>query len=84
MGFLKVDEYIWRVERYLMYRYGVDTAQRDTEPLRWYIRTGRASAMFLRLLTDAKPYMIGRLLHQGGSIDETVKRVRMYIGIDVS
>lgn len=76
------DMFIWKVEAYLMRKYGIDTAYRDMDALRWYIYTGRASASVLMRLGACKPYMIGRILHEGGSVDETIKRIRAYIGID--
>lgn len=75
----KSDEYIYKVESYLMKKYGVDTADRELYPLAWYIRTGRASTLFLRKLYEKKPYMIGRILHAGGSVDEIVDRIVKYV-----
>lgn len=71
---------LWAIQRYAMHHYGIDQADRDTYPLRWYVNTGRASAEFLRLLFHAKPFMVARLLHKGGSHDEALRRVMEYIG----
>lgn len=76
----KAERYIWQVESYLMSKYGVDVAYRDIDPLIWYISTGRASLEFLRLLSYKRPYLIGRKLHEGGSVDEIIKRIKDYIG----
>lgn len=76
----KLDDFMWQVELYLMKRYGVDEAKRTMYPLIWYIHTGRASTQFLKALISSKPYMIGRMLHQEGSIDETVNRIKAYLG----
>lgn len=75
-----IDTGLWHIERYLMDRYGVDAARRDLEPLRWYIDTGRASVDVIRRILTAKPFMVGRLLHKGGSYDDTIRRVLAYIG----
>ena len=77
----KADEYICKVESYLMSRYGVDATYRMISPLSWYINTGRASVTFLHLLYDVKPYCIGRILAKGGSHDEVIKRIRKRLGL---
>lgn len=75
----KIEDHIWRVYRYLMQKYGTKRAEIDIYPLRWYIHTGRASGAYLRAFLKAKPYMIGRKLHQGGSHDEAIARANEYI-----
>lgn len=75
-----IDTGLWNIERYLMERYGCDAAVRDMASLRWYIDTGRASADIIRKILMAKPFMIGRLLHKGGSYDDAIRRVLAYIG----
>ena len=70
---------IWDVYRYLMRRYGCNAADRDISPLVWYTSTGRSSLDFERSLRRVKPFMIGRLLHQGGSYDEAIDRITAYI-----
>ena len=79
MSYMAVDNALWAVEKYLMHKYGVDAARRDMDPLRWYIMTGRASADLEKRIASAKPFMLGRLLHQGGSYDEAIKRVISYV-----
>ena len=76
----KSDIYINEVLIYIMNHYGVDEAYRDIYPLEWYINTGRASAEFLRKLYTKKPFLIARRLHKGGSVDETVKRIKSFLG----
>ena len=73
-----IDNMYLQIERYL-WRYGVDQASRDLAPLRWYIDTGRASNDFIKACAMAKPFMIGRKLHQGGSYQEVVQRIRGYL-----
>ena len=73
-----IDNMYLHIERYL-WRYGVDQASRDLAPLRWYIDTGRASNDFIKACAMAKPFMIGRKLHQGGSYQEVVQRIRGYL-----
>ena len=74
-----VDIYIWKVQKYMMTHYGCDNAIREIDPLIWYIQTGRASGQTIRALLEKKPYMIGRLLHKGGSHDECIARIKEYI-----
>ena len=75
---LKIDEYIWEVELYLMKRYGTMATARLIYPLAWYIRTGRASADFEKRLMTIKPYVIGRLLAKGDGMthDEMVSLIK--------
>lgn len=64
-----------------LYKLGtVSEAERAFAPLGRYIWTGRASADFLKRLIYAKPFMIARRLHKGGSDDEVVNRICQYIG----
>lgn len=75
-----IDTCMWHIKRYMMQTYGCDVADREFAPLEWYIETGRASTDFLRKLISAKPYMVARRLHKGGSDCEAIKRVAQYIG----
>lgn len=75
-----IETFLWNVQRELMDRYGVDAASREIEPLRWYVDTGRASTPCIRKMMEAKPFMLARKLHQGGSDDEIIKRVQKYLG----
>ena len=63
-----IDTGLWDIQRYGMQHYGVDEAARDISPLKWYINTGRASLEFTRKL------------HEGGSYDEAIQRIKDYIG----
>lgn len=80
MSYQVHDRYIWKVEAYLMRKYGVDEAKRMIDPLCWYIATARASVDFLWKLTDTKPFVIGRILARGGSYDEVINNIKMRIG----
>ena len=75
-----IETGLWVIQRYLMERYGVDEAAQDVAPLSWYINTGRAPVEFIRMVLTTKPYMIGRTLHEGGTYDEAIQRVKDYIG----
>lgn len=76
-----IETGMWAIQRYLMKKYGASAASRDIEPLNWYINTGRASVSFISAVLDSKPFMIGRILHKGGSYDETIQRVKDYLGV---
>ncbi len=75
-----IETCLWHIERHLTNKYGVTEAGVDMAPLRWYIYTGRASTEFIRELMKAKPFMVARKLHMGGSYQEAVDRVKKYIG----
>lgn len=77
---LSVDNFLWSIQHCLMLKYGTDASCAEMAPLEWYISTGRASCEFLRLLVSAKPFMLARKLHQGGSYDEALTRIKKYIG----
>lgn len=77
----RYDEYIYKIEKYLMERYGVDAMYRMIDPLTWYINTGRASATFLQMLVQEKPFVIGRIIAKGGSHDDIVRKIRKRIGL---
>lgn len=77
-----VDGKLWEIKLYLINKYGSRAADNDVDPLRWYISTGRASVDFLKALLQAKSFMVARKLHEGGSYDESIARVKKYIGYD--
>lgn len=75
-----IETMIWNIQREITTRLGVTAGYREISPLSRYINTGRASLDFLQRLYHAKPFMVARKLHQGGSDDEIIKRVQKYIG----
>lgn len=80
MGYDKIDAMLYAIERYIMDRHGVDAVRRAMYPLEWYINTGRASALFLRKLASAKPFVVGRVLVKGGADDEIIRKLCAKIG----
>ena len=78
-SYTRVDNALWAIESYLMHRYGTLRAEQDVDPLKWYINTSRASNSFVRAIINAKPFMIARRLHEGGSYEDAIKRVRTYL-----
>ena len=74
-----IETGLWAIERYLIKHYGTAQAARDMAPIIWYINTGRASCDYLRDLLSAKPFVIARALHKGGSYDDALARVRAKI-----
>lgn len=79
MSYTTIECAIWNIEYYLMRKYGCDTAGSDIAPLKWYITTGRASLDFLRLLIKAKPFMVGRTLHDAPSYDKAIDKLKNYL-----
>jgi len=77
-----IDTGLWAIQRYGMQHYGTDAAAQDIAPLTWYINTGRATLEFSRKLLNAKPFMVARKLHEGGSYDEAIRRIKDYIGYE--
>ena len=77
-----IETGLWHIQRHLIDKYGIDQAERDMAPLQWYISTGRASMQFLHALLDAKQFMVARKLHEGGSDQEVIDRIRHYLRLD--
>ena len=77
---ITIETGMWAIFRTLMQKHGTDIAHQDFAPLEWYVNTGRASVEFIRLLLGAKPFMIARKLHKGGSYDEVIARIKQYLG----
>ncbi len=75
-----IETGLWAIRRYGMQHYGVDQSYQDIAPLAWYISTGRASVDFTRAVLTAKPFMVARKLHEGGTYDEAIQRVKTYVG----
>ena len=74
-----IDSTVWHIKKSIMDKYGYYQADADIAPLRWYINSGRATLEFLHKLVEAKPFMIGRKLHEGGSYEEAIERVCKYL-----
>ena len=75
MSRTEIDTMMWHIQRDDMQRHGCDAAERDMQPLWWYINTGRASTEFLHKLMHTSPCMVARDLHKGGSYEEVINRV---------
>ena len=73
------DKFMDRVERYGWSKYGIDQTDRDLDPLRWYIYTGRASVTFLHNLCQCKPFMIARILHRNTCFEDAINAVYKYV-----
>lgn len=75
-----VETGLWHIQRCIMQKHGIDQSYEDIAPLAWYISTGRASCDFIRAVLTAKPFMVARKLHMGGTYDEVIQRIKDYIG----
>lgn len=82
MNSTELETLLWSIQREDMMRHGCSQAERDMAPLLWYINTGRAPTEFLRKLKQARPCLIARDLHKGGSYEEAVNRVCKRIGFE--
>lgn len=80
MSISALDEYIFNVRRVLWKKTGsMDAGDALIYPLVWYIRTGRASVMFLELLAQKSPVRVANNLLKGGSVEEAINRLKKYI-----
>lgn len=75
-----IDTMLWHIQREIMLRHGVADSDRDMAPLNWYISTGRACAEFLERLIMARPVLVARDLHKGGSYEDAINRICKRIG----
>lgn len=75
MNATSIETMLWHIQREDMQRHGCDIAERDMQPLFWYINTGRATTQFLHCLMSARPVLVARDLHKGGSYEEVINRV---------
>lgn len=80
-----LEIYIFDTYKYLFTRYGTMTANRMIAPLEWWIKTGRASLQECKLLTEKKPYIIGRILKEkdGQDYTEIITEIRQKIGAEI-
>ena len=70
---------LYDIERYLMRKYGVDSAYRMIAPLSWYCNTARASIGFLNALVEAKTFVVGRILARDNGMENyeiTIDRIK--------
>lgn len=76
-----LDAYKWDVMRYLCKKVAYSEAERITQPLSYWIHTGRITTEESKRLVEKPPYMIGRVLakHYHGSIDDAVKALKAYV-----
>lgn len=84
MSISALDEYIFNVRRALWKKTGsMDAGDALAYPLAWYIRTGRASVMFLELLAQKSPVRVANNLLKGGSVEEAINRLKIYLGYPI-
>ena len=72
----RLDNIIWKIRQYLRNKYGIDRGDNLMYPLVYYINTGRASTPFIKALIDSKPFVIGRVLANGGSDVEIIRKIK--------
>jgi hypothetical protein len=80
MGIDTVDNKLYEIRHYLLKKHGWTEADNAMYALEWYIYTGRATQEFKEKLFAKKPYVIGRMLIAGGSVDEIISRIKNRIG----
>jgi len=75
-----IDGKLYDIQCEVSKREGVRWAERDMQPLYWYVNTGRASTDFLHKLFAVKPYLIARDILKGGSDQDVIDRICKRIG----
>lgn len=79
-----IDAYLWAVEksankiyfRNPTYPFRISAA---TEPLRWWVLTGRASVAHLRAMITIRPDVLARILLKETNFDAAVNSIRSRI-----
>lgn len=76
LSYEAVDNYQYAVWRILAVLHGCDRADTLSYPLRYYIKTGRASGVFLRSLLEIPAARIAESLAEERSVDEAINRLK--------
>lgn len=76
-----IDDYVWNVRLNIIKKHGysIDQSYNVLYPLSYYVRTGRASAAFLRSMQTVKPFVMARILVKGykhGTVDECISAIK--------
>ena len=79
IGLNSIVDGLWKIKSVLIHKYGITQAESDIAPLEWYIGTGRATIDFMKLVFEAKPFMIARKLHDAGSYDKAIENICKYV-----
>ena len=81
ISYTNIDAFMWELTTTMqrVCTCSISTAESLVEPLDWYIKTGRASTLFLHKLIKSKPFMIARKISHGGSTEEVVQKIKDYV-----
>lgn len=84
MSISALEDYLFSVRKALWKKTGsMNVGDTFADPLVWYIRTGRASVMFLELLAQKSPVRVANNLLKGGSVEEAINRLKIYLGYPI-
>lgn len=79
----KLEKFISDLQIELCRKYGMlhMIAEKYTDPLVWFLSTGRASAQFEKKLLASRKYMIARKLYQNyGTYEKPIEEIKKYLG----
>ena len=79
-SYTATENTISNIELRLAREYGTLDAQRKVYPLKWYIYTGRACIEFIKRLNASPACNVCKALHNSGSDETVIKRVKKEIG----
>lgn len=73
-----IEDYIFDVWMCIVRKKGALAADRIADPLKYWIRTGRATVAECKALVEKKPFVIARVLmaHDPGTVEDAVKAVK--------
>lgn len=75
-----LEAYTHDVKMFLAKKHGIDAAERMIDPLTWWVFTGRATLTECKALVEKRPYVIGKILEKGGTINNQVDAIKRKIG----
>ena len=79
-----IDEYLWDVLMYMWNSLTLDEASVVLDPLKYYVKTGRASTAFLHKMIQVKPYVMARYLIKirNNSVDHAIELIKHKVGYE--
>ena len=79
-----IDEYLWDVQKSMWKTLTMNETSVAIDPLKYYVKTGRASTAFLRKLIQVKPYVMARYLIKirNNSVDHAIELIKQKVGYE--
>lgn len=79
INYASCEAYLWDTQKSLLKAHPFGEAERICDPLAYWLRTGRASALHLKALFCVQPWRVAKVLERFGStapIDDALNALR--------